>query len=727
MTDADGVPASARQREHILLRSLSGLLLKWREIVKVAQHSPDTAAYLFGIPPRGSSSPRRGQLNAEHRNGALAEVAGAPVQAARRESGDSSASANTDVALQDLMPSIAWIFKLQARQVIVPNGAASSTPQQRQVGGAEELLDDDLLGEIVTSMHTAFAGMKALLKAVQQRKEAALENRDKEEEEEEEYYRGGEERALAPHTGVANGGSTKTANNAGLLAMFATLFENDHRKLRDTLVEMQDHLLRRMSYIMTEVLHEFQGVKQGLRDSVELCAMQKMRIHRLSTELHGEDHTRSSVMTARGASSPRIPRRYGAVTPNNGAELSYGFSSQGSSPAVSHAQRGQQLFLHLWQPLLGSEEQQHTAQQPEAQRASNRGSSAAFSIGGWDVLVNGSSSNNNNINNEDEDRVLERTSSTCSSSVKSPAPLGFTISAEEGEQQDQQQLNNVVENNKSVLPTQRNSLDCQDLPPRPGLSPSLPRLHVTMSPLQVARTQAGLCSTYVVPHFGFSVEATEVGTLHPHVFLCVTKVEKESPAHEVGLSVGDVVAAIDDVDAFLSVAAWESFLARLSLRPPSTLRVKTAVKNDPASVSTVVMRVPSTSRSLTDKSDESNDECGDPLCTRSVEPLPVSGSSSAPLPCLSGSGSPLSPAPLQPAAAAAASMRTLLPTGAGSALAKTSGPQRGRVFRVTGRVIHWNEGQSPLIEEERSAVSRTAATSGAVSPSRPPPPHPSDV
>ncbi|RNF19060.1 hypothetical protein TcG_04420 [Trypanosoma cruzi] len=50
--DFEKTPANIRHNQLILLRLLSGLLLKWREIVKAAKQHPEIAHCLFDTPTR---------------------------------------------------------------------------------------------------------------------------------------------------------------------------------------------------------------------------------------------------------------------------------------------------------------------------------------------------------------------------------------------------------------------------------------------------------------------------------------------------------------------------------------------------------------------------------------------------------------------------------------------------------------------------------------------------
>ncbi|KAH9600212.1 hypothetical protein LSM04_007939 [Trypanosoma melophagium] len=769
----------AREAEVTLVRSLSGLLLKWREIVKIAQRHPLLAEQFFRISSKDdtlhhhhhhhhtSSSWRASPVEREttnntkrddnmnntnttststgtttinstsvNRRGASSTVKSSKNTALGGEKDESCVplkSSNMasrhveeeeerkeEVRLQKLVPPIEWIHHLPARQSIIPLDGSSPEAQMRSNRSCdvEEILDETLIGEIVESTRVAFAGMNALQSAMLQREEETVVGSVKEGD-----LQNSTTKTIAT-IAISKGNSTeKVMGSLTSLEDFQLFCVREHRYIGETMLEFHESLLKRMMYNMKEVLHELHLMKRGLRDSVELCAIHKKRICLLSSELHVEENRRAA---SRGQSC------LSTRTPNN-----------------------TQNVVHI---STGTGDEGNT----EGNRNNMRNSDTSHGH-----LSIGSDPNIRPIYNDihgNEDVVMGTVSRNSSPSGLPPSfiptlPLYAT-------HQHQKSDCEMMEGRYTALSVEQESPEWHYLPQQVSPSSSVVQPQQQHHHHQLL-LRAPEKFVYTIPRFGFTAVALE-GTLRPHVNLHVTHVESDSPAQKAGLAAGDVVVELKGVaDALLSVADWEKFLTQLKERMQPSLSVKVAIDGSTGPTVNVTMRVasveekkkereekknkkkkasnndknmqqqhrlPSTSDSSvngnrrTPLNNNNNNNNSNKNKKKNKRRGPMSTPSSVPSVALPSTSVSQKSLPVRSASSVLKTASTS--TSTSTTTPKAAGKQRVRVIRVTGKVVQWNPQKTPLVGEGCVASLTGAKNSSAVAaaiPSRPPPSPPRGV
>ncbi|EKF37621.1 hypothetical protein MOQ_002184 [Trypanosoma cruzi marinkellei] len=662
--DVEKTPANMRHNQLILLRLLSGLLLKWREIVKAAKQHPEIAHCLFDTPIKDGGPSQLTEwtcktvskeevppISAPHRTGKEQEkltVNAEPYTQGGEHKGEesvmpsthlhfhtSASSSSPEGLIHDLFPDIDWIHALQGQYALIPQENDSAMAKQRhKMHCSGEILDAHLLENVTKSVRTAFNGMRALQLTMERRKEGVMST-------------------SVNDTAMAfqrHGKGMSIASGLGshtLLAQFVQLCETNHCELRETLLKLHGSLLRRMMHILKEVIYELQGMKRGLRDSVELCSIQKKHIRRLSTELHGEEQMRPPSHGARRAFSchplnPFAVKGRDSIASNTG-------TSRNTQPLLrasyslpeTRSLLDYQMFIHegknggegsvTQREFLESSLEYDWKNSPGTQDTS-RTVGGGGSGGDWHM-----------------ETVGGRTSKASGSRRSSPLTFGLSVPMDSV----QHSINSGRK--KEEVPFGRDSEDVErhiasahsSFPPHPFQErlPNLPR-----EP-----------RAYIIPRFGFAVEARE-GSSGSSLQLEVVDVEHASPAHWARLAVGDFVLGINDDEIPSTIDMWEGFLARLSLETGNGLSLKVLLGGGRGIIAHFILQDGYSTRNPVDNCSFRQNECN--ACGERFERVNSHNHSTHQLPESSARGSTAS---------------------------LSSTQQSGLVVRVSGKVIRWSK------------------------------------
>ncbi|PBJ71005.1 hypothetical protein BCY84_17613 [Trypanosoma cruzi cruzi] len=667
--DFEKTPANIRHNQLILLRLLSGLLLKWREIVKAAKQHPEIAHFLFDTPTRDGdpsqitkwtcktvSKEEHPPNSFQHSTGKGKKkhaVTAEPCTQGGEHKGEeggmpsthlhshaSAASSLPEEFIHDLLPDIDWIHALQGQYVLIPQENDSPMAKQRyKMHCPEEILDDHMLENVIKSVRTAFNGMRVLQLTMERRKKGVVSTSV-------------DDTAMAfqrhgKGMTIASGLVSHT-----LVTQFVQLCVTHHRELRETLLKLHGSLLRRMMHILNEVIYELQGMKRGLRDSVELCSMQKKHIRRLSTELHGEEQMRPPSHGTRRASSCHPPNLFAAKSGDRTA-LQMG-ASRTTQPLL-----GASYSLPETRRLLECRVFIHEGKKKYGRYGKNGGGGGSvtqreclenpvehdwnISLGTQDTLRTGGGDCN-------YETAVGCTSKASGSRRSSPLPFGLSLPLESV----QHSINLGIKTEEIQFGLDSEDAERHNAFAHSSSSPPLSQERLPNSPREP--------HAYNIPRFGFAVEAKE-GSPGSSLHLEVVDVGHASPAYWARLAVGDILIGINGDEIPSTIDMWEGFLALLSLNPGSGLSLKVIFGGGRGITAHLILQDVCSTRNPVDNCSFRKNDCD--ACSERFERVDSHHSiSTHQLPEVSALESTASSPPTH---------------------------QCGRVVRVSGKVIRWSK------------------------------------
>ncbi|RNF19061.1 hypothetical protein TcG_04421 [Trypanosoma cruzi] len=503
----------------------------------------------------------------------------------------------------------------------------------------EEILDDHMLENVIKSVRTAFNGMRVLQLTMERRKKGVVSTSV-------------DDTAMAfqrhgKGMTIASGLVSHT-----LVTQFVQLCVKHHRELRETLLKLHGSLLRRMMHILNEVIYELQGMKRGLRDSVELCSMQKKHIRRLSTELHGEEQMRPPSHGTRRASSCHPPNLFAAKSGDRTA-LQMG-ASRTTQPLL-----GASYSLPETRRLLECRVFIHEGKKKYGRYGKNGGGGGSvtqreclenpvehdwnISLGTQDTLRTGGGDCN-------YETAVGCTSKASGSRRSSPLPFGLSLPLESV----QHSINLGIKTEEIQFGLDSEDAERHNAFAHSSSSPPLSQERLPNSPREP--------HAYNIPRFGFAVEAKE-GSPGSSLHLEVVDVGHASPAYWARLAVGDILIGINGDEIPSTIDMWEDFLALLSLNPGSGLSLKVIFGGGRGITAHLILQDVCSTRNPVDNCSFRKNDCD--ACSERFERVDSHHSiSTHQLPEVSALESTASSPPTH---------------------------QCGRVVRVSGKVIRWSK------------------------------------